>query len=136
MLSAANAPTHHRPSLTNSGGITEIVLPNSRSSAIYLPSLAFLSREGADRWLTWLVPQGMAKSVLQQYGFDLIKTRFIYPRNPEQCFALFRKALIEGNSHTVVGNPGKLTDEQIEQLEQAALVGQCYGLLLRERLSH
>jgi cell division inhibitor SulA len=136
MLSTANAPTRHCPPLTNSGGITEIVLPNARSSAIYLPSLAFLSREGVDRWLTWLVPQGVEKSALQQYGFDLLKTRFIYPRNQEQCFAFLRRALIEGNSHTVVGNPGKLTDEQIEQLEQAALIGQCYGLLLRERLSH
>jgi cell division inhibitor SulA len=136
MLNIASAPTRHTPTFTTGGGITEIVLPNARSSAVYLPSLAFLSREGVDRWLTWLVPQGIAKSALQHYGFDLAKTRFVYPKNQEQCFAFMRGALAEGNSHTVVGNPGKLTDEQIAHLEQAALRGQCYGLLLRERLSH
>ena len=114
-------------------GITEIVLPNQQSSAIYLPSLAFLSREGMDRWLTWMVPQGITKSSLQQYGFDFAKTRFIYPKSEEQCFWLLWEALAEGNSHTVVGSPGRLTDDQLKRLEHAACTGRCHGLLLRDR---
>lgn len=136
MLNIAGSYNRSTPSGIGSGGITEIVLANAHSPEVYLPSLGFLSRTGLDRWLTWLVPQGMNKSSLLQYGFDLTKTRFIYLKNQEQCFELLREALMEGNSHTVVGSPGRLTDEQITQLEQAARVGQCYGLLLRERLSH
>ncbi len=120
------------------GGITEIVLPNNESSRLYLPSLAFLSREGTDRWLTWIVPQGITKHLLQQYGFDFSKTRFIYSKSTEQCFWLLWEALAEGNSHTVVGSPGRLSDYQLNRLEHAALTGRCHGLLLRDRqpLSH
>lgn len=136
MLSIASASNRHNPPIASAGGITEIVLPNAQSSSLYLPSLAFLSRTGNDRWLTWLVPHGVSKYSLLQYGFDFDKTRFIYPKSEAQCFSFLREALAEGNSHTVVGNPGRLTDDQILSLEQAAQVGRCYGLLLRERISH
>jgi cell division inhibitor SulA len=135
MLSIASRENSSNQSATGVG-ITEIVLPNAFSAALYLPSLAFLSRESTDRWLTWLVPAGVTKASLQHYGFDLTKTRFIYPKSPEHCFALLREALLGGNSHTVVGSPGKMTEDQILCLEQAAKAGCCYGLLLRERLCH
>lgn len=116
-----------------SGGITEIVLPNSRSASIYLPSLAFLSSQSDGRWLTWLTSESMSKTELQNYGFDLNKARFIYPKNQDHCFWLLWEALAEGNSHTVVGSPGKLSETQISKLENAARVGGCNGLLLRDR---
>jgi cell division inhibitor SulA len=118
---------------TPAGGITEIVLPNSRSSSVYLPSLAFLSSQDNGRWLTWLAPQSMSKVELQNYGFDLGRTRFIYPKTQEHCFWLIWEALAEGNSHTVVGSPGRLTERQLNRLENAAKVGGCNGLLLRDR---
>jgi cell division inhibitor SulA len=122
-----------QPPQTPTGGITEIVLPNSRSSSLYLPSLAFLSSQNNGRWLTWLAPQSMNKSELQGYRFDLSKTRFIYPKTQDHCFWLLWEALAEGNSHTVVGSPGRLTEQQLNKLENAARVGGCNGLLLRDR---
>lgn len=121
------------PPQTPAGGITEIVLPNSRSSSLYLPSLAFLSSQSTGRWLTWLAPKSMSKFELQRYRFDLSKTRFIYPKTQDHCFWLIWEALAEGNSHTVVGSPGRLTEYQLDKLENAARVGGCNGLLLRDR---
>lgn len=133
MRHTAGTSEFFRSPQTPSGGITEIVLPNSRSSSLYLPSLAYLSSQNNGRWLTWLAPNSMNKVELQSYGFDLSKTRFIYPKTQEDCFWLIWEALAEGNSHTVVGSPGRLTEHQLNKLENAARVGGCNGLLLRDR---
>lgn len=135
MRYAASARKSHQTSQGPTGGITEIVLPNGQSASIYLPSLAFLSSQNNGRWLTWLVPHCMGKMELLQYGFDLSRTRFIYPDNQDHCFSLFWEALAEGNSHTVVGSSGRLTEQQLQKLENAARIGQCNGLLLRDRES-
>ncbi len=123
---------------TSKTGITEIVLPNSESLELVLPSLAFLSRSANtdERWLTWFPPVGITKALLAGYGFDLSRIRFIYPKDDEHCYWLFREALAEGNSHTVVGSPGKLTEQQVCKLEHASTAGSCSGLLLRSRTYH
>lgn len=116
------------------GGITEIVLAHSQSLSFVLPSLAFLSQQNTDRWLTWLPPTTITKRLLQSYDFDFSRTRFVYPKNNEQAFWLFWEALAEGNSHMVVGAPGPLSEQQLARLERAATVGDCSGLLLRDRI--
>lgn len=133
MRNTASTSNHLESSQSLLGGITEIVLPNNQSSPLYLPSLAFLSAQGDGRWLTWLTSESMSKTTLKGYGFDLGKTRFIYPKSQEHCFWLIWEALAEGNSHTVVGSPGKLLEAQLSKLENAARVGGCNGLLLRDR---
>lgn len=120
----------HSPALS---GITEIVLAHSQSLSFVLPSLAFLSQQPSDRWLTWLPPTTITKQLLQNYSFDFSRTRFVYPKNSEQAFWLFCEALAEGNSHMVVGAPGALTDQQMTRLEHAADMGACSGLILRDR---
>lgn len=120
----------HAPAI---GGITEIVLAHSQSLSFVLPSLAFLSQQNTDRWLTWLPPTTITKRLLQNYNFDFSRTRFVYPKNSEHAFWLFWEALTEGNSHMVVGAPGPLTERQLARLERAAAVGDCSGLLLRDR---
>lgn len=121
----------------NTTGITEIVLPNEQSLEVVLPSLAFLSRnlcpKNKNRWLTWFPPIGVTKELLTGYGFDLSRVRFVYPKDTEHCFWLFWEALAEGNSHTVIASPGKLTEQQVKRLEHASAVGDCSGLLLRNR---
>lgn len=116
-----------------SGGITEIVLAHSQSLSFVLPSLAFLSQQYSDRWLTWLPTTTITKQLLQSYSFDFSRTRFVYPKNNKQAFWLFCEALAEGNSHMVVGAPGALTDQQMTRLEDAADMGACSGLILRDR---
>lgn len=133
MRNAASTSEFFRSTQSTAGGITEIILPTSRSSSLYLPSLAFLSSQTDGRWLSWLAPQSLSRTTLQNYGFDLSKTRFIYPKSQDQCFWLTWEALAEGNSHTVVASPGRLSEHQLSKLENAARVGSCNGLLLRDR---
>lgn len=116
-----------------SGGITEIVLAHQQSLAFVLPSLASLSQQHCDRWLTWLVPSALTKGVLQDYDFDFKRTRFIYSKGEGHAFWLLVQALAEGNSHTVVGAPGVLSEQQMQHLECAADQGDCSGLILRDR---
>lgn len=115
-------------------GITEIVLPDSHDLSMVMPSLAFLSNQHYDRWLTWIcdTPK-LDRQQLQGYGFNLSHIRVIYPRDNEHGFWLFWEALAEGNSHTVIGKPGLLTDPQLARLESGARAGQCSGLVLRDR---
>lgn len=134
ILSSHVSPSaiNHPPS---TGGITEIVLAHSQSLSFVLPSLAFLSQQHTNRWLTWLPPTTITKRLLQDYNFDFSRTRFVYPKNNEQAFWLFWEALAEGNSHMVVGAPGALSEQQMARLERAAAFGKCSGLLLRDRIS-
>jgi cell division inhibitor SulA len=120
-------------------GITEIVLPNTESLDMVMPTLAFLSRSQNTshenkRWLTWFPPTRISKADLSEYGFDLSCIRFVYPKNDEHCYWLFWEALAEGNSHTVVASPGRLSEQQLQRLEHASNVGECSGLLLRNRI--
>ncbi|MBC6904935.1 hypothetical protein DWB84_05590 [Saccharophagus sp. K07] len=115
------------------GGITEIILPDDQHASVYLPSLAFLSQTKDSRWLTWVVTEKVDKESLRLYGFDLYRTRFVYPDSSADTFSILVRALEEGNSHTVVGSLGRLTESQIMRLETAAHVGRCHGLLLRGR---
>lgn len=116
-------------------GITEVVLSHSQSLDFVLPSIAFLSQQHSDRWLTWLPAATITKQRLQQYGFDFSRTRFVYPRTRDQAFWLFWQALAEGNSHMVIGALPPLTEQQLSRLDHAANVGGCSGLILRDRSS-
>lgn len=133
MLNQSNIFSGEPDRAPSVGGITEIVLAHSQSLSFVLPSLAFLSQQPSDRWLTWLPPATITKRLLQSYSFDFSRTRFVYPKTSEQAFGLFWEALAEGNSHMVVGAPGVLTEQQMVQLEHAASIGDCSGLILRDR---
>lgn len=134
MLSRSGSVSSGSPGHTQAtNGITEIVLAHNQSLSFVLPSLAFLSQQHSDRWLTWLPLTTVTKPLLQNYSFDFSRTRFIYPKSRDQAFQLFLEALTKGNSHTVVGAPGPLTEQQMARLEQAAAIGNCSGLVLRDR---
>jgi len=130
---SATAKSSEEFGSSQGGGITEIVLPSNQHSSIYLPSLAFLSQTNDSRWMTWVVAEKIEKEKLRQYGFDLGRTRFVYLDTLADGFGILVRALEEGNSHTVVGNPGRLAEAQINRLEAAAYTGKCHGLLLRGR---
>lgn len=114
-------------------GITEIVLPHCKGLSLLMPTLAHLSRLTGKRWFTWMPHQRVTKESLRSYEFDLTKIRLIHPSCESQTFGFLWEALAQGNSQTVVASPGRLTEKQIGQLEQAAQIGQCTGLLVRYR---
>lgn len=120
---------------TQPGGITELVLTHNapEQTQLLLPTVAHLSRQQQQRWLTWISPGPVDRTLLADYGVDPWAIRVIHaPTETDQRWILW-EALVRGNSHTVIASPGQLTDSELKQLEAAALRGQCQGLLLRMR---
>lgn len=120
-------------SVNQTAGITEVVLPKDNGFAFLLPMLAYLSQESNDRWLTWFPPAGINKALLESFGFDLSKVRIVNPKDKSQLFFFLWEALCQGNSSTVVASPGLLSESEFAQLENAARIGKCRGLLIRAR---
>lgn len=132
-LSLLAALPENKPS---NAGITEIILSEfgDDQSAILLPMLAHLTNKCNDRWLTWIAPTGINKTLLQEYGFNLSRLRLIHPSKAiGKTGALLWDALANGCSHTVVCTAHNLTEQDCRQLENAAIQGNTRGLLLRNR---
>lgn len=116
-------------------GVTELVLSRDSpdQASLLFPMLAFLSHQAEDRWITWVAPKGINQALLSQFGVDICKVRLVHANRPEDVLWITWEALATGNSHTVIASPGKLTDREFRQLENAALCGKSQGLLLRMR---
>jgi|GEM_PF-5320570 len=124
---AQPAPSHF--------GVTEIVLSAAKENAydVVLPMLAQLSRQGDNKWLTWVAPHGVSKSLLAFYGFELEKVRLIHTKTGHELQALLKQALESGTSGTVVAEVGILTEGELHTLEKACNTGNSRALLLRAR---
>ena len=116
-------------------GVTELVLSKDcpDHAELLLPMLAFLSHQAKDQWITWVAPRGINQSLLSQYGVDTRKVRLIHPSSSDDVLWITWEALAAGNSHTVIASPGKLTEKELRQLENAAHCGHTQGLMLRLR---
>jgi cell division inhibitor SulA len=116
-------------------GVTELVLTNDSPEqlVLLLPMIAFLSNSCSDRWITWVAPHNVDRKLLESYGVNTRFIRLIHCTDPQHALWVTNEALNAGNSHTVIASPGKLTDKELTQLENAAAQGKCQGLLLRIR---
>ena len=116
-------------------GITELIIANSspEQAALIMPMIAFLTKSCVNRWVTWIAPQHMSREFLESFGVDTNFVRLIHCSDEESRLWITWEALAAGNSHTVIASPGKLTEKEFKQLENAARQGQCQGLLLRVR---
>lgn len=116
-------------------GITELIIANASPEQVSLlmPMIAFLSQGCVDRWVTWIAPLHVSREFLESYGVDTRFVRLIHCSDEASRLWITWEALTAGNSHTVISSPGKLTDKELKQLENAAYQGQCQGLLLRVR---
>jgi cell division inhibitor SulA len=117
------------------GGITELIIANASAeqAALLMPMIAFISKSCKNRWVTWVSPFKMTREYLQAFGVDTRFLRLVHCNDEASRLWITWEALAAGNSHTVIASPGKLTDKELKQLEQAAYQGQCQGLLLRVR---
>ena len=117
------------------GGITELVIANSspEQAALIMPMIAFLTQSCVNRWVTWIAPQHLSREFLESFGVDTRYVRLIHCSDEASRLWITWEALAAGNSHTVISSPGKLTDKELKQLENAAYEGNCQGLLLRVR---
>ena len=131
------AQTQHQSNqhATQVSGITELIIANSspEQAALIMPMIAFLTKSCVNRWVTWIAPQHMSREFLESFGVDTSFVRLVHCSDEESRLRITWQALAEGNSHTVIASPGKLTEKEFKQLESAAQQGQCQGLLLRVR---
>lgn len=128
-LNPSNTP-HQQPS-----GVTELVLTSDTPGqlALLMPMIAYLSNTSKDRWITWIAPHNISRELLESHGVNTQYIRVIHCSEKLNLLWVTWEALAVGNSHTVISSPGKLTDKELNQLEVAAVQGQCQGLLLRVR---
>ena len=120
---------------TSHSGVTELVLANDslEQLALILPMIAFLSHSQGERWITWISTQPIARELLEAYGVNTRVLRFVHCKDGDNARWVTWEALAAGTSHTVIASPGKLSDKEMAQLEQAAYMGKTQGLLIRLR---
>ena len=129
---AARSAEAREPSHQSS--ITELVLTQHSPDEhlLLLPMVAHLSRI-TDRWITWVSPTRIDKSLLTSFGVDTNKIRLIQCDTEEDRRWILWEALSTGTSHTVIAAPGALSAEALSHLESAAHKGNSRGLLIRYR---
>jgi len=116
------------------GSVTEIVVQNDNFTNIpmLMPLLAQLSQD--DRWFVWIAPPVLLpKQLLLDAGIDLNKVILLNPDNKHSTYALAKQALSTGTSHSVISWPGYLSEEEFNELENAAQQGQSHGIIIRRR---
>ncbi|MFO1389048.1 cell division inhibitor SulA [Cellvibrio sp.] len=130
-----NRVRHLDQTVAPSSGITELVIANTspEQAALIMPMIAFLTQSCVNRWVTWIAPQHLSREFLESFGVDTRYVRLIHCSDEASRLWITWEALAAGNSHTVISSPGKLTDKELKQLENAAYQGNCQGLLLRVR---
>lgn len=118
-----------------SSSVTELILANDslEQLSLILPMIAFLSQSHSDRWISWISPQTINRQLLESYGVNTQRLRFIHCADGESARWITWEALASGTSHTVIACPGKLQEQDLIQLEEAAFKGQSRGILLRLR---
>jgi cell division inhibitor SulA len=115
-------------------GVTELVLTKHSPDQLMLlmPMIAHLSRT-ADRWITWVTPDAVDRSVIESYGVDTHKLRIIHESEQKTVAKIMWDALSNGTSHTVIGTISGLSEKSIGYMEQAASKGNAKALLVRYR---
>ena len=135
MTNTAKLVSTQNPQSAPQSGVTELVLANDslEQLALILPMIAFLSHSQGERWITWISTQPISRELLEAYGVNTRVLRFVHCKDGDNARWVTWEALAAGTSHTVIASPGKLTDKELAQLEQAAYMGKTQGLLIRLR---
>jgi cell division inhibitor SulA len=97
-----------------------------------LPLLAQLSHD--QRWLAWVAPPKLLpKAQLKAAGFDLNKIILLKPDAQHDTMSLAHQALKSGTCHAVISWFGALADDQLNDLAQAAELGNSRAFLIRHQ---
>ena len=114
--------------------ITEIIMRGEawNNVQILLPLLAQLSHD--QRWLAWVAPPKLLpKAQLKAAGFDLDKIILLKPDAQHDTMNLAQQALKSGTCHAVISWFGTLADDQLNDLAQAAELGNSHAFLIRHQ---
>ncbi len=123
-----------KPAALPYGGISELFLTerSPELSVLLMPLLAHLSRDDC-RWITWIGPSRANRQLLEEYGVDIRRVRFVTTTTGEDQRWMVWEALRAGTSHTVIADGSALSEEDITQLDQAAQKGNSRALLIRRQ---
>lgn len=97
---------------------------------LLLPMLSHQSNHCGERWITWITTTKVDKRLLAQFGVNIQKVRFVYPKSDHVIFDLVVSALDAGNSHCVVALNENFLPEQLHLLNTAAKQGNTMGILV------
>lgn len=100
---------------------------------LLLPMLGHQSKISGSRWITWIATSKLDKAMLESFGVDTSKVRFVYPKSTHVIFDLVADALNAGNSHCVVALNENFLPEQMHLLNTAARNGDTMGILVSSR---
>jgi cell division inhibitor SulA len=133
-LTLSSASNHHSlASLSAQAGISEIILAtDSALQPMYL--LPILSQMSLDkRWLMWVADEpSISRNWLSSLGVDA--SEILHITSEQNCLLeVCRKALAAGTGHLIIEWPGKISDHELEELENAAKQGNSHALLVRRR---
>ena len=114
-------------------GISEIILAaDSALQPIYL--LPILSQMSIDkRWLMWIADEpSINRHWAAALGIDA--SQVLHINAEKKCFhQVCCKALAAGTGHLIIEWPGKISEEDLAQLEAASKQGKSHALLIRRR---
>lgn len=136
---SANAVIHTAPRTAtapaaSSGWISELTYSEDQPGMTQMLLLPLLQQLGTQsRWQLWLTPpHKLSRRWLQQSGLPLNKVMQIPQTAEIRTVDAMIKALQTGNYSVVLGwLPAEIDDEDRRRLNEAALMGQALGLIMR-----
>lgn len=98
---------------------------------LLLPALAWQTHHNDLRWVTWVAAQFMDKATLEKFGVNLSALRMIVDSHSSHSpFKLVMTALKNQRSCMVIASLPPLSAAELRELEEAAKLGNCSGLIL------
>lgn len=119
---------------TAEANVTEIIIAKSKADRVQmlLPMLTRLNQE--KRWLAWIDPPiELLKRWKQERQDGLEEIMILRSSEKADATNLCEKALAAGTCHAVILWTEGLTNEAFEKLEDASIVGDSHGIVLRSR---
>jgi len=98
---------------------------------LLLPTLGWKTHHNEQRWVTWVASQFIDKPTLEKFGVNLSSLRMIVDsHSPYSSFKLLVTALKNNRSSMVIASLPTLSTNELAELEEAARLGACTGLII------
>lgn len=99
--------------------------------SLLLPTLGWKTHHNDQRWVTWVASQFIDKPTLERFGVNLSSLRMIVDsHSPYSSFKLLVTALKNNRSSMVIASLPSLSAIELTELEEAARLGNCTGLII------
>lgn len=113
-------------------GITEITasLQNPYPSYLLAPFLSGKNVQSDERWITCVTTKQISREECESLGINTQQLRIIRVAKTSDILWVSWEALAAGNSRCVLSILESISSEESQQLNSAAILGKCHGLLL------